>query len=476
MLKLYNTLIKNLEEFKPLNPASVTYYSCGPTVYDYAHLGHARTYIFADILERVLIYNDYTVKRVMNVTDVGHLTSDSDTGEDKMEKGAKREKKSVWDIAKYYTEDFFLMCERLNIKKPSIVCKATDYIKEMISVIVTLEKKGFTYNTSDGVYFDSAKFPKYGEMTGQTFEILNKSLKGGVRVGMVKDKKNATDFALWKKTAEGIVRQMEWDSPWGKGFPGWHIECSAMAMKLLGDSLDIHTGGVDHIQIHHTNEIAQSEAATGKQFVKYWLHAQHLLVDNEKMSKSLNNFYRLRDVTKKGFEPLSLRYLFLTSHYRSLMNFTWKSLEGAAKAYMNLKEQAGFLKASLSAKERVSLLPKKLGQIYVFGSEFSSAVNDDLNTPKALAIVWNMLKSNIPSEDKYDLLMTFDEVFGLDLNKITDNSKQSAIPKDVLELAKDRDSARHGKKWEEADDIRKKIEYKGYIVKDTPRGFEITQK
>jgi cysteinyl-tRNA synthetase len=476
MLRLYNTLTRKIEDFKPLNPNLVTYYSCGPTVYDYAHLGHARTYIFADILERVISYNGYSVKRVMNITDVGHLTSDSDSGEDKMEKGAKREKKSVWDIAKFYTADFFEMCNQLNIRKPSVVAKATDYIKEMIDLIEILEKKGFTYTVLDGVYFDSSKFSSYGKLTGQSYQQLNKSLKSGARIEMVKGKKNATDFALWKKSSIGVSRQMEWNSPWGRGFPGWHIECSAMAMKLLGETIDIHTGGVDHIQIHHTNEIAQSEAVSGKLFVKFWLHAQHLLVEGEKMSKSLNNFFRLVDVTQKGFEPLSLRYLFLTSHYRNLMNFTWNALAGAQTAYRNLKEQTGFLKISLYGKERDSLSPEKLGQIDAFRGEFNSAINNDLNIPKAVAVVWNVLKSNIPSEDKYDLLMNFDEVLGLDLEKITGKSQQSTIPQDILDLADERERARHSGKWEEADKIRKKIEDKGYVVEDTPKGFNITQK
>lgn len=476
MLRLYNTLTRMVTEFKPLNPKLVTYYSCGPTVYDYAHIGHARTYIFADILERVLKLNGFNVKRVMNITDVGHLTSDSDSGEDKMEKGAKREGKSVWDLAKYYTEDFFGMCGLLNIRKPEFIPYATKFIPEMINLIKILEKKGYTYQTSDGIYYDTSRFPSYGQLMDLTFKKLQNNLKAGARIDVVAGKKNITDFALWKLTPPDVLRQMEWDSPWGKGFPGWHIECNAMAMKYLGETIDIHTGGVDHIPIHHTNEIAQGEAATGKQFVKYWLHAQHLLVDNEKMSKSLKNFYRLEDISKKGFEPLALRYLFLTSHYRNLMNFTWLSLEGAATAYKNLKEQALFLKTSEKEKERVSLSPEKLMQIDAFRSEFNSAVNDDLNIPKAVGSIWNMLKSNIPSEDKYDLLMTFDEVLGLDLNKITENSQQITVPDGIKKLAEERKLARDGRNWEEADRIRKKIEDKGYIVKDTSLGFDISEK
>lgn len=268
MFQIYNTLTHKIEEFKPINPLNVGFYSCGPTVYDFIHIGHARTYIFADILQRVLEFNGYKVKRVMNITDVGHLASDADSGEDKMEKGAKREGRSVWDIAKFYTEDFFSMCQKLNIKKPEIICKATDYIKEMIQIMKVLEKKGFTYKTDDGIYFDTSKFRDYGKLTGQSFDKLQKSLKAGARVEFSQGKKHPTDFALWKFSPMGVKRQMEWDSPWGRGFPGWHLECSAMSMKYLGDTLDIHTGGVEHIPIHHTNEIAQSEAITGKQFVK----------------------------------------------------------------------------------------------------------------------------------------------------------------------------------------------------------------
>ena len=488
MLRLYNTLTRKLEEFRPLNPPTVTYYSCGPTVYDFAHIGHARTYVFADILERVLIFNGYKVKRVMNITDVGHLTSDSDTGEDKMElasrrsgKGAQRGKKTVWEIAKFYTEDFLKMSKKLNIRKPEIVCRATDNISSMIRIIELLEKKGFTYRIKDGIYFDTSKFPKYGELTGSSFNQLQKSLKAGARIEVVEGKKHPTDFALWKFTPRGVKRQMEWDSPWAppgvrgkvRGFPGWHIECSAMSMKFLGETIDIHTGGVDHIPIHHTNEIAQSEAATGKRFVKYWLHADHLLVEGEKMSKSLGNFYRVTDLEKKGFSPLSLRYLFLTASYRTQMNFTWKALTAAQSALDNLYDQISDFRFQISDKKRMSLSEGKLEKINNYRDKFTAAINDDLNMPKALATTWEVVKSNIPPGDKYDLLLLFDEVLGLGLKELRIKKQELRIPKEIMELMDKREILRKEKKWAEADEIRKDLEKKGYVLEDTPTGTKV---
>ncbi len=504
MLRLYNTLTHKIEDFKPINPPNVGFYSCGPTVYDFAHIGHARTYIFSDTLERVLKYNGFKVKRVMNITDVGHLTSDSDSGEDKMEKGAKREGKSVWDIAKFYTDDFMKMLIKLNIIKPQIICKATDYISSMVRTIELLEEKGFTYRISDGIYFDTSKFPEYGKLTGQNFESLQKSLKVGARVEMDPGKKHPTDFAMWKfsypegrsfDSAQDDVsktRQMEWNSPWGVGFPGWHIECSAMSMEHLGDTIDIHTGGVDHIPIHHTNEIAQSEAATGKQFVKYWLHADHLLVEGEKMSKSLGNFFRLKDLEKKGFCPLSLRYLFLTSSYRTQMNFTWRALDGAQTAFGSLKSQISCLagrranllprrqagKSQIGNKERNSLSEEKLVKIDDFQVRFTEAINDDLNTAKALGILWEVVKSNIPSVDKYHLAIGFDEVLGLNLknSEFRIQNSELEIPDDIKKLAEERERMRKEKKFQEGDIVRKKIEGKGYSVQDISGGPIIVPK
>ncbi|MBI3955308.1 cysteine--tRNA ligase [Candidatus Gottesmanbacteria bacterium] len=482
MLNLYNTLTRQKEEFKPLHPPVVTYYSCGPTVYDFAHIGHARTFIFADVLQRALELNGYQVKRVMNITDVGHLTSDRDSGEDKMEKGAKRENKSVWDIAEFYTKDFMQMLDQLNIKVPEIICKATDNIDSMIQIISTLQEKGFTYKIRDGIYFDTTKFPDYGKLTGQSFASLQNTLKAGARIEMVEGKKHPTDFALWKfspSESSGLPkRQMEWDSPFaptqgrgkGKGFPGWHIECSAMSIKFLGQTIDIHTGGVDHIPIHHTNEIAQSEAASGKLFVRFWLHAEHLTVEGEKMSKSLHNFFRLQDLNEKGFDSLSLRYLFLTAHYHTAMNFTWKAMEGAQTALANLREQISNFQFPISNKKGVSLLDAKSGGINEYKNKFISAVNNDLNIPQSLAVMWEMLKSNLSASEKYDLVLYFDKVLGLDLDQITENRDQRTIPPEIMELSALREKYRQEKKWSESDEVRAKIEKQGFTVEDTNNG------
>src|SRR3989344_403674 len=466
MLKIYNTLSHKIEDFKPIKPPEVGYYSCGPTVYDYAHIGHARTFVFADILQRVLEFDGIRVKRVMNITDVGHLTSDADSGEDKMEKGAARENKTVWEIAEFYTEDFFQMLSKLNIKKPEIITKATDYVSAMIDLVKKLEKNGFTYKLPDGIYFDTSKLSDYGKLTGQSFGELQKTLRAGIRVEMVEGKKNPTDFALWKFTPEGVKRQMEWDSPWGKGFPGWHIECSAMSMEKLGETFDIHSGGVDHIPIHHTNEIAQSEAATGKKFVNYWIHGEHLLVDGKKMSKSLGNFYRVEDIEKKGFSALALRYLFLSASYRIQMNFTWKSLAGAQRAYDSIKYQVSSIKYKKDS-QRTVLSSDKLKTIDELRAKFTEAINDDLNMPAAVSVVWETLKSNIPSADKYDLVMLFDEVLGLELGKLKVQSEKLKVPEEILQLAKKREQLRKEKKFKEADEVRKELEQRGYIVEDT---------
>lgn len=466
MLRLFNTLSRKLEEFKAISPPNVGYYSCGPTVYDYAHIGHARTYVFADILERVLGLNGFKVKRVMNITDVGHLTSDSDSGEDKMEKGAKREQKTVWEIAEYYTQDFFKMLELLNIKKPSIITKATDYIPQMIGLIKKLEVKGFTYKTADGIYFDTKKLKDYGKLSGKSFMELEKSIKAGVRIELVKGKKNITDFALWKLTANGVKRQMEWESPWGKGFPGWHIECSAMGMEKLGENFDIHTGGIDHIPIHHTNEIAQSEAATGKQFVNYWLHAGHLTIEGEKMSKSLNNYYRVQDIVKKDFDAISLRYLFLQASYRKEMNFTWESMKAAHNAFNDLTDKILQIKNSTKEAERTSLSQEKLLKIDKLRDKFISYINDDLNTAGGIAVLWETVKSNIPPGDKLDLIYLFDEVLGLRMKEL-EVLIETVVPEEVKLLMKKRDKARLEKNFMESDKIKAKIEAFGFTVEDT---------
>ena len=463
----YNTLSRKKEEFKSLKSLKVGFYSCGPTVYDYAHIGHMRTYVFVDVLKRALQYFDYKVNHVMNVTDVGHLTSDADSGEDKMEKGARRERKTVREIARFYERDFFADLRRMNIIKPNIVCRATEYIKEMIELVKTLESKGYTYFTSDGIYFDTAKFKNYDKLARLKIE----DLKEGARVGKNKEKKNPADFALWKFSPKGERRQMEWNSPWGVGFPGWHIECSAMSMEHLGEIIDIHTGGIEHIPVHHTNEIAQSEAATGKQFVKYWLHAEHLLIDGKKMSKSLGNYYRLKDIVDKGYDPLALRYLFLTAHYRTLMDFNWQALEGAQGALNKLRAKFSIFNFQFSKKEKKS--EKQNSKVDSYKNRFEEYISDDLNMPKAIALVWEVVKSDIPDSGKHKLILDWDKVFGLNLARQGVRNKELVISQEVRELIEKRKKLREEKKWEEADEIRKEIEKKGYLIEDTSGGVEI---
>lgn len=460
---LTNSLTRKKEKFEAINPPNVGMYTCGMTVYDYAHIGHGRKYVSDDILKRVLIANGYKVKHVQNVTDVGHLVSDSDEGEDKLEKGAIRQGKTVWEVAEFFTKNFYDSMDELNIIRPDIICKATDHIKEQIEMVGKLMDKGYAYDTPEAVYFDFTKFKKYGEAFGQKLEDKRTAARSEVQTG--EHKKHPADFALWfKRVGRFENHTMHWESPWGDGFPGWHIECSAMSTKYLGDQFDIHTGGEDHLSVHHPNEIAQSEAATGKSpFVKYWIHTAFLMVDGKKMSKSLGNFYTVEDIKKKGFDPLSLRYLYLTAHYRDPLNFTWESLQAAQNALEKLKSQISSLK---SQTDRSVLSPEKEKEIEKFRNDFSASVNDDLNTSKALAVLWEVLKSNIPSGDKYDLALSFDEVLGLKLSESPDNKIK--ITDEIKNLLEKREALRRDKKFEEADKIRKQIEEAGYAVNDTP--------
>jgi len=450
MLKLYNTLIKKEENFEPLKNKRVGLYTCGPTVYWYAHIGNLRTYIFEDILKRVLEYNGYKVKHIMNITDVGHLTSDADTGEDKMEVGAKREKKTAWQIADFYSQAFKKDIKELNIKSPTLWAKATDHIKEQIELIRILEKKGFTYKISDGVYFDTSKIKDYGKLSGSK----KRKLKAGARVKMTADKKNPTDFALWKISPEEVKRQMEWTSPWGKGFPGWHTECVVMAIKYLGIPFDIHAGGIDHIPIHHTNEITQAESVYNKNLAKFWLHGEFLLLKEGRMGKSERNIIILDDLIKKGFNPLAFRYLCLGTHYRSKLTFSWESLKAAQNALDNLYDKI------LELKRNHGLVR---GSIKNYEKEFLNFINDDLNTPKALALMWKLIKTN---KATYELLLDFDSVFALGLAKI----KKIKIPPKIKKLTEQREKYRQQKNWKLADEIRKKIEKSGYKIEDTKKG------
>jgi len=465
-LYLYNTLNLKKEKFIPISKLGVGIYTCGPTVYNFAHIGNLRTYLFEDFLIRTLIYNGYQLKRVMNITDVGHLIGDMDMGEDKVETEARREGRSAWDIAAYYTDAFQEDLELLNILSPDIWCRATDHIKEQIQLIETLEKKGFTYKTNDGIYFDTAKFPEYNRLSHLD---LNE-LKEGARVEKNKDKKNPTDFALWKFSPTNSKRQMEWDSPWGIGFPGWHLECSAMSLKYLGESFDIHCGGIDHINVHHTNEIAQSEAATGKKFVNYWLHGAFLNISGgKKMAKSEDNFLTLdKALIKKNINPLAYRFAALQVHYRKPMEYSEESLLQAEKGLEALIAQ-------------VSSLGNVMGQVdKIFQADFHTAINDDLNMPQALAVLFKMLKSDLSEEDKLAGVKNFDQVLGLSLliqaQKISHGVDENLLPENVQLLLKQRQEARDEKNWDKSDDLRVAINKLGYLVEDSNEGQIIKKK
>lgn len=460
-VRLYNTASRKKEMFKPIRNKAVRMYSCGPTVYDYAHIGHMFAYVFVDTLKRVLKFNGFRLKAVMNITDVGHLTSDADTGEDKIEKAAREKKMSAWKIAAYYTQDFFDAMRKLNVERADIVCKATDHIKEMIDLIKKMEKRGFTYKISDGIYYDTSKFKGYADFARLNLE----QLKAGARVEENPEKKNPTDFALWKFSPTDVKRQMEWKSPWGAGFPGWHIECTAMSMKYLGEEYDIHTGGIEHIPVHHTNEIAQAYGATGqKSFVNYWLHNNHLVVGGEKMSKSKRNFYNMADIEAKGFDPLALRYLFLTAHYRSKMNFTWESLKASQKTLDTLHDHISeWRKSKDKTKSNVQ-------EIKSYENEFLKVINDDLNTPRALSILWKIVRDkDINDKDKLKLVLKFDKVFGLKLRAAKPTKKR--LTTEVKELIKKREEFRKAGKYQESDEIRHRLEDEfGVLLEDTAKG------
>ena len=457
-LVLYNTLLRKKQKFVPLNEGKVGLYTCGPTVYNYVHLGNLRSYIFEDILKRVLFFNKLEVKHVMNITDVGHLTSDADTGEDKMLKGARREKKTVLEIANFYTEAFQSHAKELNILTPGIVCKATDHIQEQVAMIKKLELKGFTYQAGGNIYFDTSKFKDYGKLAKLKLDDHHQA-----RIELDKNKKNSHNFVLWFTKSKFQDQEMKWNSPWGEGYPGWHIECSAMASKYLGEQFDIHCGGIDHIQIHHTNEIAQSEAAFGKKpWVRYWLHNEFLVLGKgEKMAKSGENFITLQTLKDKGFDPLDYRYFCLGTHYRNPLMFSWEALEGAKAARKKLFEFVLSIK-NFKGKESKNKQAEYL-------RKFTAEVNDDLNTPKALATVWEVVKSDLSSRDKYSLLLQFDKVLGFNFG----NLEKEKIPSNIITLANEREKARENKDWKKSDKLRDEIKDKGYIVEDTKDGFEI---
>lgn len=463
MLHIYNSLNKKIEEIEPIHKNEIGIYACGPTVYDYTHIGHGRKYVTDDILRRVLeVLEELKVTHVQNVTDVGHLVSDADEGEDKMEKGAEKTGKTVWEVAKEFTDYFNDVMKELNVLPPSIVCKATEHVSDQIALIEKIIANGYGYDTPEAVYFDITKFTDYGKMFNQSFEEKTVGAREEVETG--EHKKHPADFVLWfKRVGKFKDHVMHWESPWGDGFPGWHIECSAMSMKYLGDQFDIHTGGEDHLSIHHPNEIAQSEAATGKKpFVKYWVHTMFLMVDGKKMSKSLGNMYKLTDLIVKGFSPMALRYYFLTTHYRKQMNFTWEGLAGAQSALNKLNKMVVDLEDFSVTADGWS----DEGRVYY--EKFVVAMEDDLNTSSALSIVWEMMKSSISDDAKKNLINVMDSVLGLNLG--TEGKIISEIPEEINILLGERDKARLEKNWEKADEKRMMIESKGFRVLDSQEG------
>ena len=456
MVKIYNTLSRKKEEFVPLDK-TVTMYSCGPTVYNYAHIGNMRAYIFMDSVRRALKYNGYKIKGVMNITDVGHLLSDGDEGEDKMAKASREQQKSVYEIAEMYTKAFMDDLDKLNIGKPEIIAKATDHIDDMLNYVVKLVELGYGYETSDGIYFDIAKFPTYGKLSGLNLD----NQIAGARVDVNDEKRHPADFALWKKAPKEHI--MQWPSPWGMGYPGWHIECSAMSKKYLGSRFDIHTGGVDHIPVHHENEIAQSEALEGHQTVNYWMHGEFMQVDGGKMSKSLGNTYTVADLEAKGYSPMVFRYFCLNTHYRKTLNFTFAALDAAKTAYTRLLSAINEHRGG-KAQTPDDVLAK-------YEKEFTEAISDDINIPLALGVLWNMLKEPA-SKQIYELVQKFDTVFGLRLDTVPQVEKIE-VPADVAALADKRLEARKNKDWALSDALRDQIAALGYTVVDKKDGYDI---
>jgi cysteinyl-tRNA synthetase len=472
-MKLFNSLTKQIDEIKPINDYKIRVYTCGPTVYSYVTIGNWRTYTLSDLIVRALQYNNFETDFVMNITDVGHLTGDNlgdaSTGDDRLEKAAAKEGRSAWDIAKFYTNDFYRGYGQLNLVHPRVWCKATDHIEEQIEMVKTIEEKGLAYRIEDGIYFDTKGFEaagnKYGELSN-----LDQVLEGA-RVEPNPAKKDPRDFALWKFSPKGEKRQMEWSSPWGTGFPGWHIECSAMSIKYLGDQFELHIGGEDLRSTHHPNEIAQAEAATGKKpFVKYWVHGAFLVVDNGRMGKSLGNAYTVKDITYKGYDPLALRYFYMSGSYRRRLNFTWESLQAAANslnrlnnAVADLKQQTGDTKGMTNQ---------------VWKEKFLEKINDDLNMPGALAVIWDLIKEpEISQADKLATLLDFDSILGFKLDEVKINQiKFDKLDVKIQEMIKQRENARKEKDYRKADVLRQEIENAGFQIEDSADGIIIRKK
>ena len=454
----YNTLTKKKEKFEPINKEEVRMYSCGPTVYKDASIGNMRTYIMNDIIRRVLKYNEYKVKHAMNITDVGHLVSDADEGEDKMLKSAREMQKSPYEIAAYYTKLFMEDLAKLNVETPEVVCKATDHIADMIKYVQKLLEKGYAYETSTAIYFDVSKLDEYGILSGIKLE----DQKAGARVDVDTEKRNPYDFALWIKAKPNHI--MKWESPWGLSYPGWHIECSAMGQKYLGEQFDIHTGGIDLIPTHHENEIAQSKGACGKIPARFWIHGEYLLINGGKMSKSLNNVYLLKDIIEKGYDPLTYRLFTYSSSYRTKLNFTWEGIDASQKALDKLR--AGYQK-HLEGNE--DILDEEIAK---YEETFHKAINDDLNMPLAMSVVWDVVKNPKKSKKLAELLEKFDTVLALSLDKKADVEE---IPEEVIRLAEERLKARAEKNWAESDRLRDEISSLGYSIKDSKDGYELSR-
>ena len=458
-LTLYDNYERALRPFVPLAPGGPAgVYTCGPTVYDYQHIGNFRTFLFEDLLKRVLRWNGYRVRHVMNITDVGHLTSDADTGEDKMEKGSRRTGMTAWEIAQLYTDAFRADMKALHIEDPDVLCRATDHIREQIEFIADIERKGFAYVTTDGVYFDTSKQPGYGRLA----RLDKEGLAAGHRVEQG-EKRHPTDFALWKFSPPGERRQMEWESPWGKGFPGWHIECSAMAQKYLGDWFDIHCGGEDHIPVHHTNEIAQTEARVGTRLANFWMHGYFLLSNDAKMAKSAGEFLRIASLAERGYDPIAFRYLCLTGHYRSQLNFTWEALDAAQTGLDRMRQGFHALPADPAAQPDPALVLR-----------FTDMLNDDLNLPRALAVAWEALRGDAPVAVKRATLAKFDEVLGLGL--ATWQPRVVEVPADIEALANARADARRARHWAEADRLRRALADAGWEVEDRADGHVLKRR
>lgn len=467
-LQIFNTMGHKLEYFKPIHEGKVGFYGCGPTVYNYAHIGNLRAYVFQDILDRTLEFLGYDVTHVINITDIGHLTGDEDDGEDKMLKTAEEKGKEILEIADFYTKAFFKDTDNLNIKRPNIVCKATDHVQDMIELIKKIEANGHTYQAGGNLYYDISTYPEYGKLARLNLD----DLKAGARIDIDKNKKNPYDFVLWFTKSKYEKHALTWDSPWGRGYPGWHIECSAMSMKYLGEEIDIHTGGIDHIPIHHTNEIAQSEGATNHKWVNYWLHNEFLVVDKGKMSKSSGNFLTLDVLTQKGYDPLDYRYFLLGGHYRSQLTFSWDSMDGAKNTRKNLAKQIAKLTQATKENQDTETITE---QVQKYIDDFTTSLCADLSTPKALATLWALIKDNtIPANNIIAGIKKMDFVLGLSLlntdKKEEQNNASTEDSKEIEALITERAEAKKSKNFARADEIRNQLKDMGVVLEDSPSG------